>query len=468
MSVLLIRDDKIGGCDSTYSMMDIRKIDNVQISSTEMSSSSSVSIDAASVSKFSTDTVIKGVILTCTVVITAVFIATVITFASAFYVLYNLDSDVEQILLTLRDNDDLMKNFTTSIVNIQFVRNTINEKLDEMNDRLSSETLILSTNMSKLRDTFSVDLSTIENITYAISDQLNSSENTIANLLKDNLGTQDKNRLFVDLSIKAGHAFSSCATILQLSPSSQSGFYYIRSSSGSAFTAFCDMTLSCGGMNGGWMRVASLNMKLRGQYTNQCPKGFDVFLRISKPYRTCRRMTKFSCSSEKFEVPAFKYSNVCGRIIAYQYRQSHGVQSHLSIDENYVDGVSLTHGRSPRQHIWTFVNAFGEGDAFPRFKCPCINTAIQNMTPPFQQFIGNDYFCDTGAITGLENTFYGDDPLWDGAGCGPNNTCCSFNNPPWFYKSLPKPTTDDIEMRLCHHDTSAIGTTIEIIEGYVR
>ncbi len=34
--------------------------------------------------------------------------------------------------------------------------------------------------------------------------------------------------------------------------------------------------------------------------------------------------------------------------------------------------------------------------------------------------------------------FYNEDPLWDGAGCGPLNT---FNNPPWFYKELPEPTT---------------------------
>ncbi len=46
------------------------------------------------------------------------------------------------------------------------------------------------------------------------------------------------------------------------------------------------------------------------------------------------------------------------------------------------------------------------------------------------------------------STYY-DDPLWDGVGCGPLNTCCTFNNPPWFYKELPESTTDDIEMRVC-------------------
>ncbi len=39
-----------------------------------------------------------------------------------------------------------------------------------------------------------------------------------------------------------------------------------------------------------------------------------------------------------------------------------------------------------------------------------------------------------------------DDPLWDGQGCIHGNLCCSLNKPPWFTKTLPTPTTDDIEM----------------------
>ena len=29
----------------------------------------------------------------------------------------------------------------------------------------------------------------------------------------------------------------------------------------------------------------------------------------------------------------------------------------LGIDRYYVDGISLTHGQSPRQHIWSFAGA---------------------------------------------------------------------------------------------------------------
>ncbi len=65
--------------------------------------------------------------------------------------------------------------------------------------------------------------------------------------------------------------------------------------------------------------------------------------------------------------------------------------------------------------------------------------------------------------------FYGADPLWDGAGCGPTNTCCTFNNPPWFYKELLEPTMDDIEMRVCQSEGSSNeDIAIEMIDIYVQ
>ena len=50
------------------------------------------------------------------------------------------------------------------------------------------------------------------------------------------------------------------------------------------------------------------------------------------------------------------------------------------------------------------------------------------------------------------NVYYSNNHQWDGQGCGPNSTCCQFNNPPpWFYKELPQATNDNIESRLCLH-----------------
>ena len=145
--------------------------------------------------------------------------------------------------------------------------------------------------------------------------------------------------------------------------------------------------------------------------------------------------------------------------------------SHRSndIDTNYLDGVSLTHG-SPRQHIWSFAAAHNEVGTLPSENCLCINRDQASLATRPPAFVGNDYFCDTGTSGRSDfQTFHSDDPLWDGAGCGPLNDCCSFNNPPWFYKQLPQPTTDSIEMRVCRDEgTDNEDIAIELIEIYVQ
>ena len=84
--------------------------------------------------------------------------------------------------------------------------------------------------------------------------------------------------------------------------------------------------------------------------------------------------------------------------------------------------MSLTHGPAGlRQHIWSFVGA--EYEQHPNYhtylNCPCTNT---NIFWPYQLplFINNNYFCDTGNLgPGTSSTtYYTDDPLWDGKGCG--------------------------------------------------
>jgi len=85
-------------------------------------------------------------------------------------------------------------------------------------------------------------------------------------------------------------------------------------------------------------------------------------------------------------------------------------------------------------------------------------------------FVGNNYFCDTGNITyNGQNIFYPDDPLWDGQGCGPSSTCCSFNSPPWFNVQLPNATTDGIEVRIGASDARRHeDILLEFLVIYVR
>ena len=258
----------------------------------------------------------------------------------------------------------------------------------------------------------------------------------------------------------------SCAA---LPPSSPSGHYWVRTPTGSAVLVYCDPSRSCGGVTGGWRRVAELDMTNSSQ---RCPSALRQ--RNDNNIRTCGTDPNVLCTSITFPVNFLSYSKVCGKIRAYQVGSTDSFGdlgpggSHRSddINTNYLEGVSLTHG-SPRQHIWSFAAAL---DEVGTNHCLCINRdrASSATRPP--AFVGDDYFCDTGSSGSFDfQTFYSDDPLWDGAGCGPLNDCCTFNNPPWFYKQLPQSTTDSIEMRVCRDQgTSNEDIAIEKLEMYVQ
>ena len=77
------------------------------------------------------------------------------------------------------------------------------------------------------------------------------------------------------------HHATSCKEILELAPSSPSGLYWIRSSDHSARHMYCDMERSCKGVGGGWMRLASINMR---DSSHQCPHGLRT---LQQPRRLC-------------------------------------------------------------------------------------------------------------------------------------------------------------------------------------
>ena len=261
--------------------------------------------------------------------------------------------------------------------------------------------------------------------------------------------------------------FTSCKDLYNTHNAS-SGYYWIGEI-WSSVRVYCNMSLTCGNLTGGWMRVANIDMTNTSQ---SCPNGLSL---TSSPKRVCD-ITSSGCVSNHFDVYGTQYSHICGRVIGYQKSGLDAFYYHSrGIDANYVFGVSLTHGLSPRQHIWTFAGALDETAAFhSRHKCPCVNPNL-DPTPTLPSFIGNDYFCDT-AFEAYWNTVPNywsiqvSDPLWDGEGCGPTSTCCHDQqrnvNPPWFVKTLSSPTSDDIEMRLC--SPGSYSSPIEIVELYVQ
>ena len=262
---------------------------------------------------------------------------------------------------------------------------------------------------------------------------------------------------------------SSCTEIFDSIPHAPSGYYWLQSANGSAVHVFCDMTLTCKGVGGGWMQVAKLDMT----NSSQCPPG--TRLRTDYNKTLCGINTDGpDCSSIIFGVNGTEYRQVCGKIIAYQYGSPDafgpkGRPSANSIDGSYVDGISLTYGSNPRKHIWTFAAALDEVATFSSLNCPCTNIHHAMHATSAPEFVGHDYFCDTGSEQQWSFIFYSDNPLWDGAGCGPANTCCSLNDPPWFLKQLPSTITEDIEMRMCIDQTQQDeDVRVEIIELYVH
>ncbi len=254
--------------------------------------------------------------------------------------------------------------------------------------------------------------------------------------------------------------YSSCQDILERDNSSPSGYYWLQTSSTSAEKVYCDMSRICGNVRG-WMRVTQLDMT---DPRSQCP---DAFYAAEHNNKTLCATTYSGagCQPVHYSTGGVQYNNVCGRIIAYQKGHTNGIHSR-DFTRNYVNGVSLSHGpNNNKHHIWTFTAMLDETS---RNGCPCNN---QGYAPP--SFVGLNYFCDTGTKK-YQNYYdnfrvFTDNPLWDGAGCGPNNECCTFNTPPWFYRKLHYKTSDNIEMRVCRNgDILSEDILIEKIDLYIR
>ena len=228
--------------------------------------------------------------------------------------------------------------------------------------------------------------------------------------------------------IQSLYVFDSCATIMNLCLPFTSGMYWLRSSNGSAVQVYCSMDFSCNGTTGGWRRVAYLNTS--GSDPVRCPNSLEV---RSDPNSCIRSEYLPGCSSVNYHSYGISYSQICGRVHAHRFGSLDGFQNfgydrnNATLEGNYVDGVSLTYGRSPRSHIWTFaasININSDG---------CL---VCDRERP--GYIGREYSCELLPRC----TSYDPSPshLWDEYQCVGGSV---------FYRQLTQHTTDDIEMRVC-------------------
>ena len=211
------------------------------------------------------------------------------------------------------------------------------------------------------------------------------------------------------------------------------------------------------------MRIAYLDMI---NLDHKCPSGFDV---TTSPKRACIRTTVPGCTSVQYSTQGIEYTRVCGRVRAFQVSSTdaflpYDMNTGLNIDDTYVDGVSITQG-TPMTHIWTFAAGSHDNSNLPHV-CPCASPGTFSGTVP--PFIENDYFCESAAQSLSSNTFFPDDPLWDGQDCPSTNECCTDRNPPWFCREVDA-STDAIELRVCtDQGRPDEDLQLELVEIYVQ
>ena len=256
----------------------------------------------------------------------------------------------------------------------------------------------------------------------------------------------------------------SCSAIFYCYPSSSSGYYYVLGSSGPT-RVYCHMDARCG-VTGGWMRVTSLNMK----FGSSCPSHFR--LEYSGGKRLCVKRVSTGCSSQYYSTGGVPYAEVCGKAIGYAYGSPDAapfpVGTYRSIEEAYMDGISITHGSTPRKHIWTYIGGYTDNNSLKHVhNCPC---AAKGIPLSYNNFVGNHFYCESGNPNRYWlKKWYLNDPLWDGKGCPRDNSCCSNSGLPYFHRTLPRVTTDNIEVRLCADQPRPdedVG--LEELELYVR
>ena len=180
---------------------------------------------------------------------------------------------------------------------------------------------------------------------------------------------------------------TSCKEIKIQQQNSPSGEYVVaEANGGAAYTTYCHMGELCGS-GGGWTRLAYLNMT---DATQSCPSGFRLYQ--SGGVRACGRpaSNSGSCVSVQFPSNGISYSQVCGRVVGYQYGSTDGVKENVNdLNSIYLDGVSITRG-SPRKHVLTLYAGVSSDYNDYGNACPCAGGTSA------QAFVGNNYFCESG------------------------------------------------------------------------
>ena len=115
-----------------------------------------------------------------------------------------------------------------------------------------------------------------------------------------------------------------------------------------------DLMSSCVDVDGVWKKIASFNITAGDECPSPWVKSSHNGVSFCIPASTAA-----GCYSVIYSTNGMSYQRVCGRASGYQKGSpSAFTVSGTTIDSIYVEGLSITHGSDPRQHIWTYVTGF--------------------------------------------------------------------------------------------------------------
>ena len=130
------------------------------------------------------------------------------------------------------------------------------------------------------------------------------------------------------------------------------------------------MRRACGTITGGWRRVAILDVQ-------NCLLELKQKIFHNSTRSCVVRENNGGCTSIFYSSLGIPYSIICGRIRAYKVGTPDEFSRINEINNNYLDGISITINTSTNKaHVWSF--AAGED--------VCVNSQ--------PDFVDNDFACD--------------------------------------------------------------------------
>ena len=392
--------------------------------------------------------------LMCLVILAVAVIAVFAAVVIAFILIATLKSDMESLgcsesssagSLEFRYNqlDNKIKNFigTSRIMLMDLSENTSNRVNSLEGDIIYPSELTID--LPRMLNNTIEKFSAFQNQLSIKINDLSANATNEAKIISDRAdqairtteGFVNSSAIQLATDIRALYVFESCDIIRGLRFPFPSGTYRIGPSQDNYSLMNCSTStaLTCNGISGQWRRVAYLDSN---QTNFECPGSLQAnrpFCRISRSRPTC--------SSVFFSSGSLPYSQVCGRIYGRYSGTPDAFDTFTdvrpgipTIDDNYVDGVSLSYGMNPRNHVWTSAATVRQRNR----ETGC--TSCNYLVPGF---VGSDYSCQIVPDC---------TPLSDDSACrlvevwNDENQCNGTNI---FYRNLIQATTEDLEMRLC-------------------